>query len=80
LEGRTRVITAVSVRGLVVTGRLIACPAIGVDATFRPYVYFREGEIRVVDQTRLPGEELAEAISTLRARRAPALGVAGGRG
>ena len=49
-----------------------------------------EGKIRTIDQTRLPEEELvlslgtveelAEAISSLRVRGAPALGVAGGLG
>ena len=49
-----------------------------------------DGKIRIVDQTRLPAEEsiltlgtvgeLAEAISSLRVRGAPALGVAGGLG
>ncbi|MDP8952884.1 MAG: S-methyl-5-thioribose-1-phosphate isomerase, partial [Actinomycetota bacterium] len=49
-----------------------------------------DGTIRIIDQTRLPAEErmiflstveeLAEAISTLRVRGAPALGVAGGLG
>ncbi len=48
------------------------------------------GKIRIIDQTRLPAEEyvlylstveeLAEAISSLRVRGAPALGVAGGLG
>jgi methylthioribose-1-phosphate isomerase len=48
------------------------------------------GEIRLIDQTRLPQEEvflslgaveeLAEAIASLRVRGAPALGVAGGLG
>jgi methylthioribose-1-phosphate isomerase len=46
-----------------------------------------DGKIRTIDQTRLPAEEfililgsveeLAEAISSLRVRGAPALGVAG---
>ena len=49
-----------------------------------------DGTIRIIDQTRLPAEEhvlflstveeLAEAISSLRVRGAPALGVAGGLG
>ena len=49
-----------------------------------------DGKIRIIDQTRLPEEEvwlslssveeLAEAISSLRVRGAPALGVAGGLG
>ncbi len=49
-----------------------------------------DGKIRTIDQTRLPEEEvflslgtveeLAEAISSLRVRGAPALGVAGGLG
>ncbi len=49
-----------------------------------------DGKIRIIDQTRLPAEELilvlstveelAEAISNLRVRGAPALGVAGGLG
>jgi len=49
-----------------------------------------DGKIRIIDQTRLPVEEsilslgsveeLAEAISSLRVRGAPALGVAGGLG
>lgn len=49
-----------------------------------------DGKIRIIDQTRLPAEEvilslgtveeLAEAISSLRVRGAPALGVAGGLG
>lgn len=49
-----------------------------------------DGAIRIIDQTRLPMEEvmlslstveeLAEAISSLRVRGAPALGVAGGLG
>lgn len=49
-----------------------------------------DGAIRIIDQTRLPAEEvmlsldtvecLAEAISSLRVRGAPALGVAGGLG
>jgi methylthioribose-1-phosphate isomerase len=49
-----------------------------------------DGKIRTIDQTRLPAEEyvldlstveeLAEAISSLRVRGAPALGVAGGLG
>ena len=49
-----------------------------------------DGKIRTIDQTRLPAEEfvlslstveeLAEAISSLRIRGAPALGVAGGLG
>src|SRR5919199_4489410 len=49
-----------------------------------------DGTIRTIDQTRLPAEErvlflrtieeLAEAISSLRVRGAPALGVAGGLG
>jgi methylthioribose-1-phosphate isomerase len=49
-----------------------------------------DGKIRMIDQTRLPAEEivltlgsveeLAEAISSLRVRGAPALGVAGGLG
>jgi methylthioribose-1-phosphate isomerase len=47
-----------------------------------------DGTIRIIDQTRLPAEErvlflntideLAEAISSLRVRGAPALGAAGG--
>ena len=49
-----------------------------------------DGRIHIIDQTRLPGEEVrlsletveevAEAISSLRVRGAPALGVAGGLG
>jgi methylthioribose-1-phosphate isomerase len=49
-----------------------------------------DGSIRIIDQTRLPAEEvalslvtveeLAEAITSLRVRGAPALGVAGGLG
>ena len=49
-----------------------------------------DGKIQIIDQTRLPAEEvwlsldtveeLAEAISSLRVRGAPALGVAGGLG
>ena len=49
-----------------------------------------DGKIQIIDQTRLPTEEvwlsldtveeLAEAISSLRVRGAPALGVAGGLG
>lgn len=49
-----------------------------------------DGAIRIIDQTRLPSteivlslntvEELAEAISSLRVRGAPAIGVAGGLG
>lgn len=49
-----------------------------------------DGTVRIIDQTRLPAEErilflssveeLAEAISSLRVRGAPALGVAGGLG
>lgn len=49
-----------------------------------------DGQIQIIDQTRLPAEELvlslstveelAEAISSLRVRGAPALGVAGGLG
>jgi methylthioribose-1-phosphate isomerase len=49
-----------------------------------------DGKIRIIDQTRLPAEEdvlclstveeLAEAISSLRVRGAPALDVAGGLG
>jgi len=49
-----------------------------------------DGTIRIIDQTRLPAEErvlflstideLAEAITSLRVRGAPALGVAGGLG
>lgn len=49
-----------------------------------------DGTIRIIDQTRLPAEEVilslttveevAEAISSLRVRGAPALGVAGGLG
>jgi len=77
------------------------CLATGVDVTFSLYVHSREGDlvrtidwadgkIRIIDQTRLPAEELvlslgtveelAEAISSLRVRGAPALGVAGGLG
>jgi len=49
-----------------------------------------DGKVQIIDQTRLPAEELvlslntveelAEAISSLRVRGAPALGVAGGLG
>ncbi len=49
-----------------------------------------DGKICIIDQTRLPAEEamlsletveeVAEAISSLRVRGAPALGVAGGLG
>jgi methylthioribose-1-phosphate isomerase len=49
-----------------------------------------DGKICIIDQTRLPTEEpvllletveeVAEAISSLRVRGAPALGVAGGSG
>ena len=49
-----------------------------------------DGNIRIIDQTHLPAEEavlsletvqeVAEAISSLRVRGAPALGVAGGLG
>src|SRR5215212_5115954 len=73
----------------------------GVGATFCPLLFYGkavqvrtidwvDGKILIIDQTRLPAEEvvlflstveeLAEAISSLRVRGAPALGVAGALG
>jgi len=53
-------------------------------------VWLPEGIVRLLDQTRLPGEEVyidcrdaedvAEAIRNLRIRGAPAIGVAAGMG
>jgi methylthioribose-1-phosphate isomerase len=55
-----------------------------------PTIEWRNGEVRLIDQRRLPGElvflsatgveELCEAISSLAIRGAPALGVAGAMG
>ncbi len=55
-----------------------------------PTVDYRRGAVEIIDQTRLPGEELivrldgleetAEAISSLRVRGAPAIGIAAAYG
>jgi len=55
-----------------------------------PTVDYRRGKVRILDQTLLPGREevlelgsprdVAEAISTLRVRGAPAIGIAGAYG
>src|SRR5215216_3411982 len=60
-----------------------------INASMRT-IDWADGKIQIIDQTRLPEEEvwlslssvdeLAEAISSLRVRGAPALGVAGGLG
>ncbi|MDQ4096782.1 MAG: S-methyl-5-thioribose-1-phosphate isomerase, partial [Actinomycetota bacterium] len=55
-----------------------------------PTIEWRDGNVRIIDQRRLPGElvfleiatvdELCDAIGTLAIRGAPALGVAGAMG
>ncbi|MGB6837304.1 MAG: S-methyl-5-thioribose-1-phosphate isomerase, partial [Dehalococcoidia bacterium] len=57
---------------------------------FEPIAWTNEGRLRLLDQTRLPGEEVylalddhrqvAEAIRAMRVRGAPAIGVAAAYG
>ena len=63
-------------------------PLTTVDAPSLRPIYWRDGKVALLDQTRLPGEEVwleltdykgvIEAIRNMRIRGAPAIGVAGG--